>query len=200
MNALPHPVASTGLIRQHSASKAVRARTWAVAMLAGLALLVGLPAAAQYKWKDQRGQLHVSDLPPPADVPERNILQRPGQRGPQRAAAPTDSAASAINTAANSSPAAAASKPVAPASTDPELARRRAQADAQARQQAEAAERRQANQRAQNCARARQQLALYDSGQRLQQVNAAGERVVVDDNAREAERQLARRLIASDCR
>ena len=49
------------------------------------ALMLGLafaPAAqAQYKWKDARGQLHASDMPPPADIPERQVLQRPaGQR------------------------------------------------------------------------------------------------------------------------
>ena len=41
-----------------------------------LALCCGA-ATAQYKWKDNRGQLHASDQPPPRDIPEKNVLQRP---------------------------------------------------------------------------------------------------------------------------
>ena len=56
-------------------------RPWITAasvLLVGAALLaLAAPVHAQWKWKDERGQVHVSDLPPPRDVPERNILQRP---------------------------------------------------------------------------------------------------------------------------
>jgi hypothetical protein len=55
-------------------------------------------------------------------------------------------------------------------------------------------------QRADNCARARQQLQLFDSGERLVLRNAKGERQVVDDAMRSEQTQTARRVIASDCR
>ena len=43
-------------------------------------LATGLSAVAQsvtWKWRDKSGQIHISDMPPPADVPEKSILQRP---------------------------------------------------------------------------------------------------------------------------
>ena len=42
-----------------------------------LGSLVALPATAQWKWRDSRGQIHVSDIPPPREVPDRDVLQRP---------------------------------------------------------------------------------------------------------------------------
>jgi hypothetical protein len=48
----------------------------APALLAGLALLLAAaPASAQYKWRDARGQIHISDLPPPREVPDKDVLQ-----------------------------------------------------------------------------------------------------------------------------
>ena len=173
---------------------------------AAIALLAGGPALAQYKWKDQNGQLHVSDRPPPADVPERNILKRPA--APVRASPPA-SAASAASAADPGQRGAMAGKGTGDAAstaskTDPELERRRVLAEQKAKQvadqQAQAEERQLAAQRAVQCQRANQQLALYQSGQRMATVNAAGERVVVDDAARAAEMQLARRLMAENCR
>ena len=61
------------------------------------AVTLALPAAdaaAQWKWRDARGQITVSDLPPPREVPERDILQRPSAGAP-RAAAPAPAGAGA---------------------------------------------------------------------------------------------------------
>lgn len=146
-------------------------------------------ADAQWKWRDARGQITVSDLPPPRDVPERDILQRP--------AAPPAAA-----------PAAAASAPAqasAPAGgVDPELEARRKAAEQErtARQKEEQRreEVRLAQQRADNCARARESLRTLESGMRIARVNDKGERIVVDDQTRAAEIERARRVVASDCR
>lgn len=171
------------------------ARCLMLALLCLPGLLLTSPAWAQYKWKDARGQLHVSDLPPPPEIPQRNILQRPTS---PRAAAPTPSATSTAATA----PAAAASAapPASGPTVDPELSKRRQRAELQAKQKAQEDEARQAAQRAENCNRARDQLATYQSGQRLMRLNRAGEREVVDEVTRQAEVRLAQRVIASDCR
>lgn len=171
----------------------------ALAALAGGLLLIAAPAAqAQYKWKDAQGQLHVSDLPPPREVPERNILQRPtGSRAAARPAVAPPAAASAPATAA-AARASAASSPGAP--VDAELQRRRQQQEQQAAQQAQAEAQRQAALRADNCQRARNQLALLQSGQRMMRLDAAGQPVVLDDAGRQADIQRTEQVIRSDCR
>ena len=160
-------------------------------------------ALAQYKWRDDRGQIHASDLPPPREVPEKNILQRPGP--PKRpAAAPVGSlpsptaggGAGVANPAIAAASAAILLKPPA----DPELELRRKRADDEARARARADEDRLANQRAENCQRARQQLAALASGRRMERYNERGEQVVLDDNARADELQTAQRVVGSDCR
>ena len=160
------------------------------ATLVGLALMCLLvaPASAQYKWKDSRGQIHVSDLPPPRDIPEKDVLQRPAAsaRPVAPAAAPAASAASAA-------------LPARPA-VDPELEARRKQAEQEAKAKAQADADKLAAQRADNCRRAREQMAVLDSGQRLVQVNPQGERVVMDDAARASAAEQLRKAMTTDCR
>ena len=165
-------------------------RPVALPVLLILALLWALPAWAQYRWKDAAGQVHASDLPPPREVPDKDILQRPS-RGQGPALRPGSVASAAPGRAAPPGP---ASGPV-----DPELAARRQQADAQARAQAGADAERAATQRADNCQRAREQLARHDSGQRQARQNAQGERLVLDEATRSSDADTARRVIASDC-
>ena len=160
------------------------------ALLAGCLLCAAAaPALAQYKWKDSRGQVHASDLPPPRDIPDKDVLQRP--------AAP----ARALPAAAASAAASAASGPqVLRAPVDPELDARRKRSEQEAQARARTDEQRLAAQRADNCQRARQQLATLDSGRRLVRDNERGEPVPMDDATRAAEAQRARQVIAADCR
>ncbi|OYU77582.1 MAG: DUF4124 domain-containing protein, partial [Burkholderiales bacterium PBB5] len=89
-----------------------------ICLLAGLVLAAAPGASwAQYKWKDTRGQVHGSDLPPPRDVPDKDILQRPTTTA--RKPLVTGTAASAP-AAAGPASAAASRAPV-----DPELDARR---------------------------------------------------------------------------
>lgn len=160
----------------------------------GLALTLLLattanPAWAQYKWKDSRGQVHASDLPPPRDIPDKDVLQRP-------AAARQSAAAPAPTAAVVPASAAASARPA----VDPELEARRKRAEQDNAAKAKADADKLAAQRADNCRRAREQLATLDNGQRLVQFNAQGERVVMDDTARAATAAQARQVVASDCR
>lgn len=165
-----------------------------ILLTALLLATAGAPAVAQYKWKDSRGQVHVSDRPPPSDIPDKDVLRRPATTARPAAAAPAASAASAGSAAAPGAVVATR------APLDPELEARRKRAEQDAKAKAKAEEDTLAAQRADNCQRARQQLALMDNGQRLVQFNARGERVAMDDAARANEQALARRVVAADCR
>ena len=159
--------------------------------LAAALLLAVLPAQAQWKWKDGKGQTHISDLPPPRDVPEKDVLQRPNEIARKTAAAGAASAAEAAPASA-----AAATKP----RVDPEIEARRTRLEQEQKAKAKADEDKLAAQRAENCARARQQLAGVESGMRLARVNDKGEREILDDKARAEEAQRARQAMASECR
>lgn len=166
--------------------------------------LAAMPASAQWKWRDRSGQINVSDMPPPRDIPERDILERPPPPGarPAPAAVPASaapgSAAAVGSTQADGAPPAGAA--AEPARVDPELeARRRAAEQEQAKRQ-QAADAQLAAQRAENCKAARGHLAALESGQRLVRMNEKGEREFLDDRQRAAEMQRARDVIASDCR
>lgn len=157
-------------------------------VVAAVLLIAALPASAQWRWRDASGRVTASDLPPPREIPEKDILQRPGNANRP-----------AVVTAA---PAAAASAaPVAPKPVvDKELEARKRAAEQQLKDKAKADEERAAATRAENCRRARQHLATLDSGQRMARINDKGEREILDDSARADEVRRAREVIASDCR
>lgn len=160
---------------------------------AWLAVAIAAPAQAQWKWKDGKGQVHVSDIPPPRDVQDKDILQRPAPAARKPGATPV--AASAAQAASASAVSAAAKSGI-----DPELAARKAKADAEQKAKTKADEDKLAQQRAENCQRARGHLAALQTGQRAARANAQGEREVLDDKGRADEMALARRVIESDCR
>lgn len=160
------------------------------AALAAAALLaVVSPAQAQWKWKDGRGQVHVSDMPPPRDVPDKDILQRPGAVVKRQAAM-----------AASAASAASAAGPVPKALLDPELEARRAKAEAEQKAKAKADEDRNTAIREENCRKARGQLAALQTGQRIARITPQGERIILDDKGRDEEAAIARRVVETDCR
>ncbi len=157
--------------------------------LVAAALLLGtlLPVQAQWVWRDKTGRVTASDLPPPRDVAEKDILQRPNDVV-RRPAAPAPAAASA--------PATPSAKP--PVDKDLEAKRRAADQEQQAKAKAE--DEKLAQQRAENCRRARQHLQALDSGMRMARTNDKGEREILDDKQRADESRRANDVIASDCR
>jgi hypothetical protein len=170
--------------------------THLAALLLALACLAPL-AQAQWVWKDARGQVHASDLPPPRDVPAKDILTRPeaaAQRKPAAAPAAASGPATGASAVAVANPAAAKPR------TDPELeARRKKQEQEQASRQ-KADDDKQAAARADNCQRARSHLATLEQGTKVVRVNDKGEREVLDDKARADEVARARQVVASDCK
>lgn len=153
-----------------------------------LVLAAALPAHAQWKWRDKNGQITASDLPPPREIADRDILQRPTdvvRRPAPAAAAAASAAASAV----------VAAKPV-----DKDLEAKRKAADQEQQAKARAEEEKLAVQRAENCRRARQHLQALDSGMRMARTNDKGEREILDDKQRADEARRANEVIASDCR
>jgi hypothetical protein len=163
---------------------AMRLHAW---VLVGCTVLLALPAAAQWKWKDARGQVVISDVPPPREIPERDVLQKP-ELVVRKTAAQAAPAASA--------PTESAAKP----RVDPELEARKKKAEQEQTDKGKAEEEKVASQRAENCKRARAHMGSLDSGIRLTRVNEKGEREILDDKQRAEEVARTRQIIASDCR
>ncbi len=159
-----------------------------------LSLLSGVASAQSiWKWKDKDGRVQISDRAPPMSVPEKDILSRP----PGAPIAQTGHSNS--NSAASEQPVATAASGVDPAL---EAQRRKTlaeQASAKKSQQA-ADDARQAAQKADNCQRAKAQLALLESGQRMTRPNQQGEREFLDDQARADEVRRTRQVVDSSCR
>jgi hypothetical protein len=168
------------------------------ALIAVIVLTMCATAQAQWVWRDKNKQVHASDLPPPRDIPDKDVIQRPSAPA-QKAAAPVApaSAASSANTAPNGTPNVL---PDGRTRTDPELEARRKKAEQEQATQRKAEDDKRAAERMENCDRARANLRQFESGMRIARVNEKGEREVIDDKVREQEIQRARNIAANDCR
>jgi hypothetical protein len=167
-----------------------------LAGLLGLTLaLLAAPAGAQsfWKWRDANGRLQLSDRPPPPEVLDKDILQRPLSAAKTVAAA-ADSGAAAASAAAN-----AASAPVGDAAL--EAKKKRLQQDQAAQKQAKdtAEQERRAATRAEYCRRSQNSLKVLESGQRVARPTDQGEREILDDTGRAEEIQRARDLVSANC-
>lgn len=170
-------------------------------LLAFLVVLAAAPLAhAQYKWRDTNGRMVYSDLPPPASVAPRDVLQSPAR--PTPANAPTGSGDSAKPAAAggSSEPVKEAAKPAAVVAADKELEfrkRRQERMEAEAKQQqAEHASRAQQAQ----CAEARNGLRSLERGMPVSMVNERGEPQLLDDTQRQQRIDSLRRSLQDSCR
>lgn len=169
------------------------ARPFVVLLAAFAVSVIALPAEAQWKWRDKGGHVQYSDLPPPAGIPDQDILARPS-------AAMRRTSSTVANTAPLAASAASAAQPK-PNAADAELEAKRKKAEADAAAKAKADQDKLAAQRAENCSRAKSHLATLDSGVRLVQANAkTGEREFLDDQQRADEVRRTRDVIASDCK
>jgi hypothetical protein len=162
----------------------------ALSLVACLLAVAATGASAQsiWKWHDAAGQLHISDTPPPHDIPANAILQRPNG---QPMAVPASAAA-------------AAKAPGAGASTaDTDLERKKKQADREVadKSAADKASLDQKNDaiRRDNCQRAQTQVGALQSGTRMSRVNAKGEHEVLDDAGRADELKRAQDIAAQSC-
>lgn len=159
-----------------------------------LAVAVGLAswnALAQWQWIDPSGRKVFSDRAPGPEVPEKNILRRPGQLATPAPAAGTEEATAA----------AAAPKPTPPrpSGKDEALEAKKKEAEAAEAAKKKAEEERLKKAKEENCARAKAAKATLESGQRIARMNAQGEREILDDAARAAELKRTEEIIRSEC-
>ncbi|MBV8620723.1 MAG: DUF4124 domain-containing protein [Curvibacter sp.] len=167
-------------------------------LLAGALLLSGTTAFAQWIWLDRDGHKVFSDRAPPPEVPLKNVLKQPGvaatPAAPATPPAAADAPADAATTAAKAANGGNAGGPL-----DKAVEERKKKAAADEAEKKRADEARVAQQKAANCAQAQQAKANLDSGMRIAQVNANGERVILDDAARQAEIDRAQASINANC-
>jgi uncharacterized protein DUF4124 len=152
-------------------------------------------ASAQWQWIDKDGRKVYSDRPPPAEVPEKNVIVQPG--GARPGFQPNMAPAKSEGVGSASRPATSEPKPTG---IDKDLEDRKKQAEDAEAAKKKAEEEKIAKARAENCKRAREGKATLDSGIRVAQMNAQGERVIMDDAARAAETKRLQGIIDSDCK
>lgn len=141
------------------------ARSLTALLLATLLLGGGAAQAAEiYTWRDAKGVVHYSDVKPDED--KVKVLKAGTQRDVPGATGGT-------------------SKPETAADQEEAFRKRRAEA---AETQAKAEKQRQEGQvLKEGCDALRNQITALKSGERMARYNAAGEREVLDDTARETE-------------
>lgn len=160
-------------------------------LIALVGLVLAASAHAQWKWRDAKGNVQYSDMPPPPGTPDKDILQRPANAARSIVVVPVGQAASA-----------AEAKPAASGPTKAEqdaAARQKQDQDREAAKQREE-ERRAAAARRENCQRAQSNLRDLQSGVRITRTNDQGERVYMDDAQRQAEVERARQVVTSECK
>lgn len=158
-----------------------------------VACLASMAAHAQWQWIDKDGHKVFSDRAPSADVLEKNILKRPGGRA---TGTPVPLVADDI---AKPRPAMAASAPKL-SGVDNELAEKKQKAEEAEAAKRKAEEDKLAKTRVENCARAKQAKASFDSGVRIARTNAKGEREVLDEAARAVEINRIQSILESECK
>ena len=161
-----------------------------IAACMGIGMAHGM-ASAQWMWLDGNGNKVFSDTAPPMGTPDKNIIRRPGAGAPKAAPSPASTA--------KPEEADAAKAPAKPSAAANELEAKKKQAEEAEKAKQKAEEEKVAKARADNCQRARQGKAAFESGVRLSTVNAQGERVVMDEKMRASEQQRLQQIIQSDC-
>ena len=168
-------------------------RTAIFSAVASTALVFSLSAIAQYQWLDASGRKVFSDQPPPATIPAKRILQKPGK------ATAAEEKPADIPDVANK-PATKALAPEKTASKDKDLEAAKKKLDDEAAAKKKAEEDVQNVARADNCERAKRSKIGLASGVRIAQINAKGEREVMDEAARMVEIKRIEGIITADCK
>ena len=159
-------------------------------------LCIASSSMAQWQWIDRSGRKVFSDRPPASDIPEKNIIRRPGAPLPVTIVSNTETDTQA-NEPALAAPNTSAPQPSADAQKEKIAAEQKKQQEEAARRKAE--DEKIAKQRAENCQRAKTALATLKTGVRLSTVDAKGERSVMDDKARATEEKRLNEAIAANC-
>jgi predicted lipid-binding transport protein (Tim44 family) len=155
--------------------------------------LCAVPAWAQWQWTDASGRKVYSDTAPPPTVPDNAILHRPGE--PRKPPAAPNAPAAGKNLTGPTAPTSAASDKKAA-----ELEAKKKAAEDAEKAKAKAEEQKAAQVRAENCQRAQRALASLNTESRVSTVNARGERVIMDETMRNAEKTRLQQVVQQSCR
>jgi hypothetical protein len=159
------------------------------ALMSALMALTPMASAQQWKWRDANGQIQYSDRPPPASVAEKDVLVRPRTNIPSpKPLIPQDPAS-----------AASATLPATPV-VDKRLEAERKKAEEAEKERQKADKTRKDAQRAEECARAKAYQKDLNDGVRISRTNAKGEREILDDKGRDAEKARVREAMSSLCK
>ncbi len=152
-------------------------------VLGSMLVFTAVASAQMYRWVDKDGKVHYTNTPPPPGVKAKTIIAPAGPSAP--AASPDATAEDARK------------GPLTP--VEQEQAFRKRQMDAQKAQEKTEQARKDTEAKQENCARARESLATFESGQRISRTNAQGERYYLEDDARAAETEKARATVRDWC-
>lgn len=150
------------------------------------ALAASALAATQWKWRNAEGRVQYSDRPPPTQVAEHDILERPRGRKPKNMAVPEP-----VASAPSISPPLKAK--------DPELEAKKRKTEEEAKAKP-AEDPKQAQARRDNCERSRGYEKSLTDGVRISRTNSKGEREILDDTGRASELVRTREIITDSCR
>ena len=167
--------------------------------LIGISSLMSASSFAQWQWIDVDGHRVFSDRAPPPDVADNNILTRPVVRAVKndQLTASVAGAGSGVAVASQASGAASAPKI---SGADKELMEKKKLAEQEQTAKRQAEQERALKTQIENCSRAKQAKATFDSGIRMGRMNEKGEREVLDDSARATEIKRIQTLIETDCK
>lgn len=139
-------------------------------------------SAETYQWKDSSGRTVVSDTPPPGALKE---------------SARTIGGAKPSTSASATAAAKPADAPKTMAEKDLDFKKRQQEnaekAGKEAKEKADLATKND------NCERAKKQVALLESGQRISSTDDKGERRIMEDSERAKELEYARRAVKDSC-
>lgn len=163
----------------------------------GAVCLMSMATSAQWQWTDKDGRKVFSDRAPPVDVLEKNILKRPGPKG--AIAAKTDAPSPVVGTADAAATIQGAASAPKLSGIDKELADKKKKIEEAEIAKRKAEEERVLRAKVENCARAKQAKASFDSGRRISRTNEQGQLEVMDEAARAGEVKRIQSIIDSDC-
>lgn len=153
----------------------------------GTVCLLSLVASAQWQWLDKDGRNVYSDRAPPPEVLEKDILKRPAVVIVPAASAPV----AALQQGGANAP--------RPAGVDRDLLEKKKKAEEAEIAKRQAEQERVLKARADNCTRAKQAKASFDSGRPIARVNEKGENELMDAATRAAEVQRIQSIMDTEC-
>jgi hypothetical protein len=153
-------------------------------------LSLATSALAQFVWLDEKGVKQFSDMPPPSSVPNKRILKTPGQSLPRNAGSGNADAVDVADAKPDTkAPPTIAEQDAAYQKRKTEQAEKNKKAEQEAKL---------ASNKAENCARARANQRALDSGARISETDANGQRSYINDQQR-ARQNAQNRETLNDC-